>query len=284
MHRIKRLLYKLTGRKRTKQDTVAVKATPKERVERLIESLHPIKSQYDLIRIGPEGDGGYLVPDDLDGIQACFSPGVANISEFELQCYQRGMAIYMADKSVDKVNLSIPSNQYDFTQKFIGSTTNNDYMTLDAWVNTHISDPTQELLLQMDIEGGEYDSLINASDELLSRFRIMVIEFHSLHELWNSHFFRFATLVFSKILQTHTCVHIHPNNCCSVLTRLGIDIPRTMEFTFLRNDRIASRSYTTTFPHVLDRNNTSRPPVTLPVNWYRHKSDIARNISGSPLH
>ena len=30
--------------------------------------------------IGGAGDGGYLVPDDLDGIEYCFSPGVNLIS------------------------------------------------------------------------------------------------------------------------------------------------------------------------------------------------------------
>jgi hypothetical protein len=31
----------------------------------LIRSLHPIDAGPKLIRIGPDGDGGYLVPDDL---------------------------------------------------------------------------------------------------------------------------------------------------------------------------------------------------------------------------
>jgi hypothetical protein len=41
----------------------------------LIRSLHPIDSGVPLIRLGPDGDGGYLIPDDLNGIQYCFSPG-----------------------------------------------------------------------------------------------------------------------------------------------------------------------------------------------------------------
>ena len=32
--------------------------------------------QTNLIRIGSKNDGGYLVPDDLKNINACFSPGV----------------------------------------------------------------------------------------------------------------------------------------------------------------------------------------------------------------
>ena len=36
-----------------------------------------------LVRIGGEGDGGYLLPDDLKGIRKCFSPGVSTTAEFE---------------------------------------------------------------------------------------------------------------------------------------------------------------------------------------------------------
>ena len=37
----------------------------------------------DLIRVGGNGDGGYLVPDILDNIDYCFSAGVGEISTFE---------------------------------------------------------------------------------------------------------------------------------------------------------------------------------------------------------
>jgi hypothetical protein len=36
-----------------------------------------------LIRLGADGDGGYLVPDDLEDVAACFSPGVDDRASFE---------------------------------------------------------------------------------------------------------------------------------------------------------------------------------------------------------
>ena len=48
----------------------------------LISSLRPKKSTTELFRIGPNRDGGYLVPSGLDGVEACFSPGVAQVSDF----------------------------------------------------------------------------------------------------------------------------------------------------------------------------------------------------------
>ena len=60
-----------------------VKRTRAGEVRELIRSLHPVDSGAELIRMGPDGDGGYLLPDDLEGIEFCFSPGVSTESGFE---------------------------------------------------------------------------------------------------------------------------------------------------------------------------------------------------------
>jgi hypothetical protein len=125
-----------------------------------------------------------------------------------------------------------------------------------------------DLLLQMDIEGGEYDTLMNAPTSLLAQFRIMVVEFHYLHELFNQRHFDFASRLFRKISQTHSVVHIHPNNCCGSVRADGLEIPRIAEFTFHRNDRIKEKAYRRTFPHPLDRNNTRKATLALPPCWY----------------
>ncbi len=46
--------------------------TPSSEVEQLIRSLWPLCSGKELIRLGPTGDGGYLVPDDLEGMLPAF--------------------------------------------------------------------------------------------------------------------------------------------------------------------------------------------------------------------
>lgn len=246
------------------------RVTPKSNVQELIKTLRPFETNCQLIRLGPNGDGGYLIPDDLVGIEACFSPGVYKVSNFELDCLHLGMKIFMADKSVEKPNLDIPETDYNFLKKFIGCTNNNDFITMESWVNSSSIGDQSDLLLQMDIEGGEYNTVINMSDELMKRFRIMVFEFHSLQDVWQLRFFDFVSMTFNKILQTHTCVHIHPNNEDGVENRLGITIPRTIEFTFLRNDRIISKKPSTQFPHPLDSDNSKKAHVPLPSQWYKN--------------
>ena len=45
--------------------------------------MKPKASPFGLIRIGGNSDGAYLVPDDLQGISCCFSPGVSDRKSFE---------------------------------------------------------------------------------------------------------------------------------------------------------------------------------------------------------
>ena len=74
----------------------------REHVLSFIRRLHPIAPACGLIRIGSHEDGGYLLPDDLDGIKHCFSGGVGPSSSFEIDLLQRaGIRSFLADASVD---------------------------------------------------------------------------------------------------------------------------------------------------------------------------------------
>lgn len=251
---------------RFKLGMVPTKITRKAELTDLIDRLRPLATNLDLIRLGPDGDGGYLVPDDLDGIEACFSPGVSDSSDFELACAQRGMEVFLADWSVE--GPATRHERFHFTKKFVGATTSERFMTVADWARHAPIGADSDLLLQMDIEGYEYETLLSMPDDLLKRFRIIVIEFHRLHHLWSAPFFRLANSAFAKLLQTHSCVHLHPNNCRSSIYLQGVEIPRVMEMTFFRNDRFKPSGYARRFPHPLDRDNTAKTPVALPACWY----------------
>jgi hypothetical protein len=221
----------------------------------LMRRIRPVATEHALIRLGPLGDGGYLVPDDLDGVDACFSPGVGLVSGFESDCAERGMQVFLADASVDGPATHVQT--LHFLKRHIGSGSD-DTITLDEWVTESIPESNSDLLLQMDIEGAEYESLLHTSDRILARFRIIVVEFHEFHRLAQQEFLERANATFDKLLRRHVCVHIHPNNCCGTASVVGVDLPYIAEFTFLRRDRISSRwrrRLVTEFPHPLDADN-----------------------------
>jgi len=245
--------------------------TDKATLQALMRKLFPVSPGIQLIRLGPEDDGGYLVPNDLIGIEACFSPGVGDICGFEKDCAALGMKVFLADGSVERPNEL--HNRFCFTKKYVGVTTGDDFMTIDDWIGSSPVEPQTDLMLQVDIEGYEYEIFLGISDALMRRLRIIVAEFHDLDQLWNGPFFQIASRAFEKILQTHTCVHIHPNNSCRSLNRWGLSIPPLAEFTFLRNDRIRAPSYANLFPHPLDSDNSADSPhFPLPKCWYNDRA------------
>jgi hypothetical protein len=243
------------------------RSTKKRELETFFKNINPISTNHKLIRLGNENDGGYLVPDDMAGVKTCFSPGVSDVADFELDLTKRGIKCFLIDYSVDSPPISGPL--ISFEKKFLGDENGPIYTTLESWVDKNAAHDDHELLLQMDIEGSEYDVLIDASHELLRRFRIIVIEFHHLHGLLSPVGFKLIKGVFAKILRSFEIVHIHPNNYWGDPIRYReYEIPKIMEFTFLRKDRISNCAPSTFFPHPLDRPNLPfKPDFPLPSCW-----------------
>jgi len=235
-------------------------------LEQFFSRIKPVTTSHDLIRVGGESDGGYLIPNDLENVEICFSPGVCDTANFELELVSRGIECFLADYSVDAP--PIQNALFHFEKKFLGPVENSVYMTLDSWVKKHA--PTQtDFILQMDIEGAEYSVILDTSDDTLQKFRILVIEFHGLDALCDKNGFQLINLTFRKILNAFDIVHIHPTNCLKPIIYGKYEIPPVMEFTFLRKDRISSKQPTLSFPHPLDRKNVSYyEDLSLPKCWF----------------
>jgi hypothetical protein len=244
--------------------------TTEEELAKFIEKLQPVETSRPRIRVGGNGDGGYLLPDDLSGIERCFSPGVAYTSSFELELASRGIPCSLADYSVDYSGEE--STLIKFDKKFIGISNSKKFMTLASWVNRDTTSNTSDLLLQMDIEKYEYPVILGTSLDTLKRFRIMVIEFHSLDVLLKIKTFEYVKTIFEKILKDFYVVHIHPNNFGTPVQLGKILVPPVMEFTFYRKDVADVIGKAKNFPHQLDRKNVEhKEDLILPSAWYAAK-------------
>jgi len=245
---------------------VVINQTRTSDVSDLIRRLRPQDCGIDLIRIGGSEDGGYLIPDDLEGIEYCFSPGVSTISEFENQLADRNINSYLADYSIDSPPINRP--EFTFDKKFLGATDGDKFITLASWKEKYLKDYQGDLILQMDIEGFEYGVILGTPDSLLDQFRIIVIEFHGLEKLFDPFVFDFISSSFDKLLKSFYVVHIHPNNLCGSVKRGSIRVPRVMEFTFLNKKRARYTRPQVVFPHKLDADNIRRWSMPLPKCWY----------------
>jgi hypothetical protein len=242
-----------------------VRLTEEEKLKIFFNSIQPKITNVDLIRIGGNSDGGYLVPNDFDGISGCFSPGVAGTANFELELASRNIKSFLADYSVDAS--PVAHDLISFEKKYVGLETNDKYININEWFKKNATQKG-DYILQMDIEGDEY-AVIHAIDvNILNTFRVIVIEFHNLHYLAQIPGFDLVNFAFNKLLQNFEIVHIHPNNGSKLLKVYGFEIPNTMEFTFLRKDRISFCKPNAEFPHPLDvANFTDRADFTLPKCW-----------------
>ena len=242
------------------------RTTEKQKIVEFLELVKPIKTNHDLIRVGGDTDGGYLIPNDIENICTCFSPGVSEVTDFENDLTKRGIKCFLTDYSVEKP--PIKNVLFDFEKKYLGCKNNEMFMTLESWIKSKAPNKN-DFILQMDIEGAEYSVIFDTSSETLDKFRILVIEFHRLDSLPNRMRFDLIDLTFKKILKNFEVVHIHPNNYWKPIDFKGITIPPHMEFTFLRKDRITKKGKNLSFPHKLDRANIAQnADFALPKCWY----------------
>jgi hypothetical protein len=246
---------------------ISQSATDQALLKSLIAKLKPVDTGIELIRIGGNNDGGYLVPDDMEGIRYCFSPGVNTIANFEYECLQRGIPSFLADYSVDTPPIELKGCH--FQKKYVGAYNNDIFMTLEKWVSESLpEDFKDDLILQMDIEGCEYETLLATPVAILEKFRIMIVEFHNFQNLDNIEYYNLVNITIEKIRERFEPVHLHANNYSSIHNVNGVLMPSIFEVTFLRKDRVKHASQLTKLPHQLDQpNHPGKADIELPLEW-----------------
>ena len=183
--------------------------------EDVLRIMQPKPMPFPLMRIGGVQDGAYLVPDDLTGIVACFSPGVANRKDFEDELVARfGIRSHLCDYSSDENSFATPlkPGMQTFRKQWLDIDGCENCVSLEAWV-AELEPSSGDLLLQMDIEGAEYRNLCNCSPGLLARFRVILLELHGLEMVNDPTRLKEVLAPLLLLLdQQFVCVHAHPNN------------------------------------------------------------------------
>jgi len=259
-------------------------------VEVVLALLRPRSCPVRLLRIGGRYDGAYLVPDDLAGVVACFSPGVNNVKGFEDELARRfGLRSHLCDFTSDSHLFQTPliEDMQTFEKKWLDVNGAPDSISLDEWVAAR--EPVGDLMLQMDIEGAEFRNLLGCSLETLRRFRVVVLEVHDVQAAASAdHQEYFCSTVgelMHRLNREFVVVHAHPNNCCGEVLHggTGMNLPGAIELTLLRRDRFGLAPgvplIEPLLPHPDDilRNVADNPPLFLNEHW----SDRPRSIQSA---
>lgn len=249
----------------------------------VITFLAPKPAPFGLMRVGGNRDGAYLVPKCMRGISACFSPGVANRKDFEDELLRRyGIRSHLLDASSDVVLFKTPlqDGRQSFRKEWLAPESSEGSISLNDWVGQSEPEGEKDLILQMDIEGAEYEVLLAASNSVLERFRVAVIEFHGLYRMILGTEIEREKLraTMNSLEKLFVSVHARANNCCLIGQIPGTDlrVPEVVEVTFLRKDQLSrpARLRNPKVPHPLDipRNVPWRRPIYLSGKWREHSS------------
>ena len=229
-----------------------VRATPERDIARTLNALWPVQTNLNLIRIGSPHDGGYILLDDLVGISDLFSPGVQNNWCFEEELVElTGARPHLLD-----CNGAPEGTPFEVRTAFLGGFSDEDQLGVNDWIHSCSPDERSDWLLQMDIEGSEYEVIAGIQSDLLKRFRGIIVEIHRLDLLVDANWFGFTLQPFMrKLLRDFVPVHIHANNSAGPVYAYGYQIPRLLEVSLWRRDRCIPGPAVDSLPHWLDAPN-----------------------------
>jgi hypothetical protein len=229
--------------------------TGNDAIKETLLRLRPITTQYPLVRLGNLGDGGYLVPDDLQTVEACFSAGCDLKWSFERDLFEKYKITSNIIDEESKRPTDLPSN-FSYTSAFLGTKNLPGIIKFSEWVNGFKISHNGDFILQMDIEGAEWESILEIPEDILMKFSILVIEFHNTSSFRIAKYFdNIYQPVLEKILIHFEPVHIHGNNNCGTENFGNFQFPQVFEMTFLRKDRILSSEGYCELPNPLDSKN-----------------------------
>ena len=242
------------------------KKSVRKKISKTLKKLLPYQIDVSLVRLGEKNDGGYLVPDDLVGIDKNYSAGVGFLTQYEKDLEEK-YSIKSNMLDFNEIDKTILPSEASFLKKKLGLVSNNKEISINDW----IVQADKDIILKIDIEGDEYASLIDISEENLKKVRILVIEFHDLRNLRNNLFLNFFDKVINKLENYFYVCHLHINNTSKIKKIGDFLVPDMIELTFIRKNRVKNfSSKFSILSHELDSKTVNHlKEKFLDKNWYK---------------
>ena len=244
------------------------RASNREDILSCFRQFWPVMLSEPLTRLGADADGGYVVPELRRPYDAIFSPGVADNASFEEEYLLRykDCRAFLLDGSIreNPMRNSRLSPRVEFEASFLGSRKAQGFVTLEAWVNSKYRG--NNALLQVDIEGHEYEVFLSARDSILEKFSTIIIELHGLNMLGTREGCTLVSALANRLSSVFVIAHIHVNNYAKPINLNNLKIPTVLEVTWVRRDLVSinPNETVTSLPNRLDRpNDVSKPSYKL---------------------
>ncbi len=201
-----------------------------------------------LIRVGAMHDGGYLMLEPGRGGIA-YSLGIACEVSWDTDMAERGYTIYQYDGSVEGPPHAHPN--FAFEKLYIGADDSRPgYRSLGSLLDANNHTHRTDLILQMDIEGAEWQVLDTVDEKHLRCFSQIIVELHlPTFELL---LLPVRNHILSRLAETHQVIHAHVNNSGNTLVFGEEQIWTALELTYLRRDNYRFTPSRELYPLPLD--------------------------------
>ena len=184
------------------------------------------------ILIGAKKDGCYVLLNDFTNIKVAYSFGIERKIQFDRYLADKGIDIYMYDHTIN----SLPYNHTKFHWKKIGITgknkSNNIMKSLEELIieNGHSSE--ENMILKIDVEHAEWESLKDIPSKILSQFKYILIELHFNDEIESNEELLYYN-VLKNIYKTHQCFYLRCANRYKITNFGNNRICRYLEVSYI---------------------------------------------------
>ena len=224
-----------------------------DNAQEIYKTLKPMSAvEYKKIRLGPQNDGGYVFLDifgKMGGI--AYSFGISFYDPFSLDMLERGYEIWQYDGTIDTPPYDHPHIHFNRANIGDGRDPQANERSLRQIIDENGHGDLKNIILQCDIEGGEWAMLETARTEDLAKFALISLEVHYLYPSGDK--WRRQVELLKKLNETHQVIHVHGNNGghCTILKNFRC-LPSTIEISYVRRDVCRFTECTEEFPTALD--------------------------------
>ena len=232
-------------------------------IGRLLQAIRPHDAAgVQKVRLGPYKDGGYVMLEPgRDGV--AYSLGISTYSPWDMEMAERGFKVHQYDASI--ASTPTPHPNIIFHPYFImdRDVLPDNARRLLPELTANGDWNQNNMILQIDVEGAEWEIFAAMGERALKKFRQIIVEFHGLA------FDMRKLAILEKLRATHTPVHAHYNNYGQRFQYVNNFIyqPHLLEISYARNDDYIFTPCNNYFPTPLDAKNVQDKP-DIPIGFF----------------
>ena len=124
-----------------------------------------------------QGDGVYVILDDLKDVKIAYSFGISTNIQFDKALADRGIDVYMYDHTISRLPYQNPRFHW-FKIGICGKQPYYNFKGLDTLLQENKHTSENNMILKLDVEHWEWPAINDLSEKTLNQFKYILVEYH----------------------------------------------------------------------------------------------------------